>query len=107
MSRRRPNVRAVGPEKWPIPTPNEPKRKNSGAFQGSRYVPKSAKHKSETALSLFMFGNMDGWKQLGQTDGPRNQKGKWSQAFFDAVRGQGSLPAYPPMARWSLLNHGV
>ena len=61
---------------------------------------------SETALSLFMFGNMDNWKQIGHGNGPRNQRGKWSRSFFDALR-KGELQPNSQEALWPRLNHGV
>lgn len=64
---------------------------------------------SETALTLFMLGNMDGWKQVGglQQGGPRNQKGKWNEPFFSTVRESSGVPASSQQEKWSHLNHGV
>ncbi len=43
--------------------------------------------KSETALTLFMLGNIDGWKQIGRLKiVPRNKDSRWNRAFFDGIR---------------------
>src|SRR5262245_5628932 len=50
----------------------------------------SLKHPlSETALTLFMLGNLDGWKQIGHFPhgGPRNQNDQWSRRFFTSACG--------------------
>lgn len=62
---------------------------------------------SETALTVFMFGNMDGWKQLGSAQCPRNQKGDWNRLFFDALRSMDGSPEFRQVARWSRLEHGL
>jgi hypothetical protein len=66
-------------------------------------------HGSETALTLFMLGNLDGWKQVGhfRETGPRSQKGKWSQRFFLTACGPIGVPAYQVPGAWPLLSHGV
>lgn len=64
---------------------------------------------SETALTLFMLGNLDGWKQVGsfQQGGPRSQNGNWNDSFFATVRGPIGVPRNPHQERWSQLGHGV
>ena len=42
---------------------------------------------SETALTLFTFGNLDGWHQIGRCNPtPRDNSSKWSSDFFSLVR---------------------
>jgi len=63
---------------------------------------------SETALTLFMLGNLDGWKQLGHFNeyGPRSRNGKWNRAFFSSVRNAG-IQGCPERGLWSRLNDGI
>jgi len=43
--------------------------------------------RSETALTLFLLGNVDRWKQIGTLKTlPRNNNSKWNKAFFDNIR---------------------
>ncbi|MEA2075050.1 MAG: hypothetical protein U9O85_04890 [Euryarchaeota archaeon] len=45
------------------------------------------KSHSETALTLFLLGNMDGWKQIGTLKTlPRDKDSKWSKTFFENIR---------------------
>lgn len=62
---------------------------------------------SETALSLFMFGNMDAWRQIGQPTGPRNATGKWSQSLFASLCGGSTASAHQASSCWPHLNKGV
>ncbi len=62
---------------------------------------------SETALSLFMFGNMDGWKQLGHPNCPRNDANGWRPERFDALRDPAAQPEYQEVARWPYIDRGV
>jgi hypothetical protein len=66
-------------------------------------------HESETALTLFMLGNLDGWKQVGhfRETGPRSQKGNWSQRFFSTACGPVGVSAYQVPGAWPILSHGV
>lgn len=66
-------------------------------------------HGSETALTLFTLGNLDGWKQVGhfKEAGPRTQKGTWCQRFFSVACGPVGVSASPEPGAWPLLNHGV
>ncbi|MDD2666153.1 MAG: hypothetical protein PHD13_07135 [Methanocellales archaeon] len=42
---------------------------------------------SETALTLFLLGNIDGWKQIGTLNiFPRDKDSKWNKTFFDNIR---------------------
>lgn len=42
---------------------------------------------SETALTLFLLGNVDEWKQIGALKTtPRDRDYKWSKNFFDNIR---------------------
>lgn len=55
-----------------------------------KYHPNNLFHPhSETALTLFLLGNIDGWKQIGTLKTlPRgnNSKTLWSKTFFDNIR---------------------
>jgi len=43
--------------------------------------------RSETALTLFLLGNVDDWKQIGTLKtAPRDKEDKWSKTFFDNIR---------------------
>lgn len=45
---------------------------------------------SETALTLFILGNVDGWKQIGALKTHPRRKDKqndWNEEFFDKIRG--------------------
>ena len=38
---------------------------------------------SETALTLFLLGNIDGWKQIGTLNTlPRDKDSEWNKTFF-------------------------
>ncbi len=57
---------------------------------------------SETALTLFMLGNIDGWKQLiAEGESPRNED-KWNHHFFDGIRA-GNGTTYSGHTLWSVL----
>lgn len=62
---------------------------------------------SETALSLFMFGNMDCWKQGSCTNGARNTAGQWNQSFFDGLRCGTDRSTCERDPLWSALDQGV
>src|SRR4051794_1315688 len=49
---------------------------------------------SETALTLFMLGNLDRWKQIGSfgSEPPRTSLGdRWNTSLFDQIRGDGVI----------------
>ena len=41
---------------------------------------------SETALTLFMLGNLDGWKQIGRSMVPPRVYSGWNKTFFDDIQ---------------------
>jgi hypothetical protein len=64
---------------------------------------------SETALTLFMLGNLDRWKQVGQfqNGAPRNEQGSWSNSFFSTVCGPTRTSGHQECGMWSGLGHGI
>lgn len=48
--------------------------------------------KSENSLSLFIFGNLDDWRQDNRLKiKPRDERSRWNQKFFDSLRKQQGL----------------
>ena len=62
---------------------------------------------SETALSLFMFGNMDCWKQSSWANVARTITGDWSHTFFDGLRCGRETVGCTQSPLWAVLEQGV
>src|SRR5262245_55994556 len=69
----------------------------------SGYSPDSFDNpKSETALSLFLLGNVDGWKQLnGGVERLRVSGGPWNPKFFELLTAPTPILPFAGQPRWS------
>lgn len=57
---------------------------------------------SETALSLFLLGNVDGWKQLNAiVETPRVGGVSWNPKFFELLTAPTPIAPFPGQPRWS------
>jgi hypothetical protein len=66
----------------------EPRKK---AFLDTKHRDSFFNPTSETALTLFMLGNIDGWKQIETLNtSPRTNSG-WNNVFFDMLRNNQSV----------------
>ena len=61
---------------------------------------------SETALTLFMLGQLDGWKQVGNLRVvPRDKASRLDQNFFDDIRSATSQLYAVPLSPYTKWNH--
>lgn len=62
-------------------------KKRNDAFTSPKHPVSFFNPLSETAQTLFLLGNIDGWKQIGTLKTPpRDKDSKWNKAFFDNIR---------------------
>ncbi len=57
---------------------------------------------SETAITLFLLGNVDGWKQLDALpETPRIGGGRWNPKFFERLTSSNPPGPFTSPSRWS------
>lgn len=61
--------------------------RNNGLTSSNEHSDSFYNPTSETALTLFFLGNIDGWKQIRTLNHlPRTHESKWNKDFFNSVR---------------------
>ncbi len=78
-------------------------RRARSLIKGEKHANSYYNRNSETALTFFLFGNLDGWKQMRNLDvKPRDKNCVWREDFFSTMRENGKIYRYAPGShRWS------